>query len=313
MDLFVDDAINRIKQRNHPPVHTPEDDIKDGQYSFDAEGIGDAFEKIVISNQIPGYGDLRNVVSTLVANELIAANDERGKSRILDLGAGSGGDIINTLLQIVFGMPDFSRFYERNPFSIIGGVEYFGIDDSRELSQTREQRLELLIELMRTEAVEQDEPFRSPLIDGDMVDIIDYFGEHEEPKVCVYKDGKFDVVLANLLLQFLPHIDRPFIISNIHRNLRPGGVFVFVEKTVPNSLANTTLMRNMYHDEKRRNGMSERAIENKEETLHTGAFLNPLTVEGNLELLVNSGFERRDIDIFWKNLNFTMFVARKAV
>lgn len=311
---FVTEIVASVKSRLHESVVTPEDTLDKNttiKEFFNSDGFGEAFERKVISTQIPGYDDLRHIVSTFAAHEISRSHAERGSTSIIDLGSGSGGDLFRTITQLMIGTPlESSNFeHESDARSVIKGIEYVGLDDSDELYDTFNQRLDEIIRVLGLLE-------HTPQVSNRLTDVIEVFGEQfglfDHSSYIREVSNKTDLVISNLLLQFLSIIDRPFIVNSVHEALRPGGAFLFVEKTIPNDLSNTTAFRNMYHDEKRRNGLSEQAIMNKEATLHENSFMNPLTVEGNIELLEQGGFKRRNIDIIWKNLHFTAFVARKG-
>lgn len=311
---FVSEIVDSVRSRLHSSVETPEDTLDKHTTNndfFRTDGFGEAFERKVISTQIPGYDDLRHIISTFAAQTICNSHAERSAASVIDLASGSGGDLFRTISQIILGTPKQSNNFRYGDDSreIVSGIHYDGFDNSDELFRTFDQRLNDLVRVL-----ELDE--HRPNVQNHMADVIEVFGEQYDSPFDFHDfiravSGRTDLVVSNLLLQFLSIIDRPFIVRSIHEALRPGGVFLFVEKTVPNNVQTATSFRNLYHDEKRRNGLSEQAIRNKEATLHANSFMNPLTVAGNIELLEQGGFDRRNIDIIWKNLHFTAFVARK--
>lgn len=113
------------------------------------------------------------------------------------------------------------------------------------------------------------------------------------------------LVLSVLSLQFMPTSYRQKLISDIYGGLVPGGVLIMVEKIVSENLDD--LMVRMYYDMKRENGYTEEQIAEKRRSLEN--VLSPLKAEWNVDMLRTAGF--RQIDMFWRCLNFCGWIAVK--
>ena len=74
------------------------------------------------------------------------------------------------------------------------------------------------------------------------------------------KDVKADVVLANWTLHFIH--DRENYIRQVYKSINDGGIFILSEKTTQ-----TDVVKQLYYDFKRSNGVSEEYIHSKEKAL----------------------------------------------
>ena len=119
--------------------------------------------------------------------------------------------------------------------------------------------------------------------------------------------GFYDVIMSVLTILFIPIQYRQDIIQSIYNNLKPGGVFIFVEKVLGNSaLIDRSLVEN-YYKIKYENGYSYEQIERKRLSLE--GVQVPVTSNWNIDLLKQAGFKQ--IDVFWRYLNFVGYVAIK--
>jgi len=116
------------------------------------------------------------------------------------------------------------------------------------------------------------------------------------------------LIIAMCTLQFVPVENRPRIISAIHKSLMPGGGFIWVEKLCIGSTALGDQWKTAYHDFKRRQGLTDEMIQQKEQSLE--GVLIPITFQENVELLKQGGFS--EIEPFFTWFNFCGFVARKG-
>jgi len=110
-------------------------------------------------------------------------------------------------------------------------------------------------------------------------------------------------------IQFVPPEHRPRIIQGIYDSLRPGAPFVWAEKVLSSNMVIDDLLTSIYYDEKSRNGIDSQTIATKRKSLEGN--LMPFTHDGNIELLLGAGFERRNIETIWRNLQFEAIVAFK--
>lgn len=119
--------------------------------------------------------------------------------------------------------------------------------------------------------------------------------------------GVADTVLLCLVAQFLRPLDRPNLLQLIHRNLKPGGALLFVEKVVQEDRKANSLFVDVYHSMKRSNGYSETEIAKKREALEN--VLVPFRPDENLGMLANAGFD--SITVFYSMLSFQGYLALK--
>ena len=115
------------------------------------------------------------------------------------------------------------------------------------------------------------------------------------------------VILSVLTLQFTPIEYRLRIVQEAFRTLTSGGAFILVEKVLGSSADLDALFVDLYYGLKRRNGYSEEEIARKRLSLE--GVLVPVTASWNEQLLWQSGF--REVDCFWRHLNFAGWVAVK--
>lgn len=108
------------------------------------------------------------------------------------------------------------------------------------------------------------------------------------------------MVLANWTLHFI--IERDQYIKDVYDNLSDNGVFVLTDKT-PQS----QLIKNLYYDFKRANGVSDEYIYEKEKRLK--GYMHLYSIEWYLETLNKVGF--KNVQIINSNLGFVTFYAEK--
>lgn len=116
-----------------------------------------------------------------------------------------------------------------------------------------------------------------------------------------------DLVIASLTLQFTPIEYRWNILQSIYDSLNPGGALIIVEKILGSNARIDNILVNEYYNIKRENGYSDELIQNKRKSLE--GVLVPLTSDFNEHLLTMCGF--KEIDCFWRCLNFCAWVAIK--
>ena len=119
--------------------------------------------------------------------------------------------------------------------------------------------------------------------------------------------NNYSAITSILSLQFIPIEYRQQILQEIYNNLVQGGVFIFVEKVLGNTADLNKLFVKNYYDLKEKNGYSKEQIERKRLSLE--GVLVPVTSSWNEHLLQQAGF--REIDVFWRYLNFVGYVAIK--
>jgi len=129
--------------------------------------------------------------------------------------------------------------------------------------------------------------------------------EHDLNKF--FKFGQVDVVVLNLILQFLTVESRLPLLKNIFESLSPGGVCFFVEKCVQQDDFIQDLFVQNYHQYKLKQGYSVDEIKNKDIAL--SGVLNPLFVQDNVDLLKDAGFTA--VYPFYQWFNFIGLIAIK--
>lgn len=115
------------------------------------------------------------------------------------------------------------------------------------------------------------------------------------------------VILSVLTLQFVPIEYRQALLRGIYENLRPGGIFILVEKVLGATAEINRLLVDVYHDHKAEQGYSREAIDRKRLSLE--GVLVPLTARFNEELLLGAGFDAVDCCLAWGS--FRGWVALK--
>lgn len=116
-----------------------------------------------------------------------------------------------------------------------------------------------------------------------------------------------NMVLSILTLQFIPIEEREDVVKKVYNSLQKGGAFIFVEKTYPEHPKLQEIFTQLYHDMKQQQGLTPKDIREKDKSLR--GVLHPLTDNENRQLLRGAGFST--VDIFFKHLQFTGFVAIK--
>ena len=108
------------------------------------------------------------------------------------------------------------------------------------------------------------------------------------------------MALANWTLHFI--IEREKYIKDVYDNLSDDGVFVLTDKT-PQS----QLIKNLYYDFKRANGVSDEYIYEKEQRLK--GYMHLYSIDWYLDTLSRVGF--KNVQIINSNLGFVTFYAEK--
>lgn len=122
-----------------------------------------------------------------------------------------------------------------------------------------------------------------------------------------FPTDRFSLILSVLTLQFIPIEYRQQIIQSVYDSMYAGGGFILVEKVLGNNAYINNMMVKQYYSLKENNGYSKEEIDRKRLSLE--GVLVPVTSNWNIDLLKQAGFTK--IDIFWKYLNFTGYIAIK--
>lgn len=115
------------------------------------------------------------------------------------------------------------------------------------------------------------------------------------------------LILSVLTLQFTPIEYRQKIVQSIYDNLRKGGAFILVEKVLGNTSRIDEILVTEYYKTKSDNAYTQEQISAKRKSLE--GVLVPITAKWNEDLLKEAGFKQ--IDCFWRCLNFVGYVAIK--
>jgi tRNA (cmo5U34)-methyltransferase len=116
------------------------------------------------------------------------------------------------------------------------------------------------------------------------------------------------VTTAILCVQFIPLEYRQRVVSDVYRWTNPGGAFIVVEKVLGNSALVNDLMVGEHEAMKSSNGYTREQIDRKRLSLE--GVMVPVTSKWNEELLHQAGF--RDVDCFWRWMNFAGWIAVKG-
>lgn len=123
-----------------------------------------------------------------------------------------------------------------------------------------------------------------------------------------FPEGPYSMITSILSIQFIPIEYRQSIIQKIYDSLScMDGCFIMVEKVLGNTDRLNKLFIKNYYDMKSDNGYSDEQIERKRLSLE--GVLVPVTSDWNIDLLKQAGF--RQIDVFWRWMNFVGYIAIK--
>jgi tRNA (cmo5U34)-methyltransferase len=122
-----------------------------------------------------------------------------------------------------------------------------------------------------------------------------------------YPGVQASLTLSVLTLQFIPIEHRPRVVQDVYDHTVAGGAFLLVEKVLGSSGRLDGLLTDLYHSLKRASGYSQEEIDRKRLSLE--GVLVPVAAAWNEDLLRRSGF--RDVECFWRCLNFAGWVAVK--
>ena len=114
--------------------------------------------------------------------------------------------------------------------------------------------------------------------------------------------------IFNLVLQFLPLSVRASLLSSFYDALLPGGAIVLIEKVHCDNSQLDQHYIDMFYRYKQENNYSKQEIAMKEKAL--SGVLNPLTVQDNIMMLKDVGFNT--IESFFQWYNFIGIIAIKS-
>lgn len=115
------------------------------------------------------------------------------------------------------------------------------------------------------------------------------------------------VVVLNFTLQFIPPERRMAMLQKVYSGLVSGGCLILSEKISNSHPQTESLMVDLHHEFKRRNGYSELEISQKRSALENVMIIDSLNE--HYERLENIGF--CDFTPWFKCFNFTSIIANK--
>jgi tRNA (cmo5U34)-methyltransferase len=114
-------------------------------------------------------------------------------------------------------------------------------------------------------------------------------------------------IVANYTIQFIRPLKREKLIKKIYDSLNKNGIFLMSEKLITENKKLNKIMIDIYYDYKKKMGYSEFEIAQKREALEN--VLIPYTMNENIEMLKNAGFNEVEVIFRWNN--FATFIAFK--
>ena len=115
-----------------------------------------------------------------------------------------------------------------------------------------------------------------------------------------------NVVISLFTLSFIPEADRERVLRRVYRDLAPGGVLIFVEKTYPEFARNQAIFREHYWDYKAQSFDADEIV-GKASTLR--GQLRPLSKAEYRDMLTDAGFE--EVEPWYQYYMWWGVVARK--
>ncbi|WP_088331034.1 carboxy-S-adenosyl-L-methionine synthase CmoA [Lacimicrobium sp. SS2-24] len=115
------------------------------------------------------------------------------------------------------------------------------------------------------------------------------------------------MVVMNFTLQFIPPEQRSDLIKRIYQGMKPGGVLVLSEKIRHPGDKGNSLLVELHHEFKRRNGYSELEISQKRSALENVMLTDSFSEHE--QRLHQAGFS--DVVLWFKCFNFASMVAIK--
>ena len=116
-----------------------------------------------------------------------------------------------------------------------------------------------------------------------------------------------DIIVANYTLQFIRPMQRMELVKKLYEGLKDDGLFIFSEKVVFRDKKLDKDLIDIYYTYKKEQGYSEYEIAQKREALEN--VLIPFTIEENIQMCKEAGFNSVDTIFQWSN--FVTFVAKK--
>ena len=118
---------------------------------------------------------------------------------------------------------------------------------------------------------------------------------------------KADLIVCSLMLPFFSHSNQKNLLKKICMNLKIGGAAIFLNKSISRHPNFENIFNQLYYDFKIDQGIDPSDVLKKTKSLRSVHTLN--TTDDDYHMLKKIGFKK--IDIFFKYLNFTGFIAEK--
>jgi len=118
---------------------------------------------------------------------------------------------------------------------------------------------------------------------------------------------KSKAIISNYTLQFIRPLYREKLIKKIFNSLKKDGIFIFSEKVICDDKILNKQFIDKYFEFKKLQGYTKFEIAQKREALEN--VLVPYTDIENRKMVLKAGF--KSVDILFKWLNFSTFIARK--
>ena len=249
------------------------------KWTFDSS-VANCFENM-LERSIPQYSVMRTSVANLVYDMIVNQDIKKSVYTILDIGC-SDGLMLETLIK-KFSDCDTPNDKILDDYDSVNSGRFVGIDVSEAMLVKAKHRL--------------------------LEDVISHKARIEYCDLRTnFPDGIFDAITSILTIQFTPIEYRQHIIQNVYNSLsNKNGVFIMVEKVLGNTDRLNQLFVKNYYDMKSANDYSHEQIERKRLSLE--GVLVPVTNDWNIDLLKQAGF--REVDVFWRWMNFVGYIAIK--
>jgi tRNA (cmo5U34)-methyltransferase len=128
-----------------------------------------------------------------------------------------------------------------------------------------------------------------------------------EKDFLTYDFSDSNAIIANYTVQFVRPLRREKLIKKIYDSLNENGLFLMSEKLITEHKKLNKIMIDIYYEYKKNKGYSEYEIAQKREALEN--VLIPYTMQENIEMLKNAGFNNIEVIFRWNN--FATFIAFK--
>lgn len=275
----------------------PPDAAEDSGLRMNFSGeVAEAFEAKVISSQIPGYEMMRERHLQLTDYFLTKGGG------VMDIGCSTGKSI-----------RDLVQFFIETGDRRALACSFNGIDLEEDMIEQANHSMSQMLGAYSSEIkslVSVRDAVRRGYIKNDEVSYDFKVRDLREHGISPLDSGiRTDVISSIFTLQFLPLDLRNDLLADVYRILQPGGAFIWAEKVLIPSAKMDKVLTQTYYDMKSRNGITDREILKKRSRLEN--YLLPMTSESNLQVLEGAGFERRNLQLVWKDLHFEMYLAVK--